>query len=521
MSESIPVNSPGGLSQTSVAEDKPALETKHRGLLMVAVMGVSIIQFLDVTIANVALPHMRSSLGATLDTISWVLTSYIIAGVMVTPVVGWLSDRVGSRRVFLGAVAGFLVSSMLCGAATSLFQMVLFRAMQGVCAAFIGPMSQTIMFDINPPSKQPAAVSLWGLVVMIAPISGPMLGGLLTDALNWRWVFYVNLPIGIPTFLVLIWLLPSRPLAPRKLDRFGFIILAIGLAALQLVLDRGQHNDWFSSKEIIIETVVALSALWVFIIHTRFTKKPLFPGALFANSNFISAFIFMFVLGVANVAIASILPTMYQTVYQYSAFDTGLLMMPRGMGVFVTMTIAARLMGRVDVRYLATCGYSIAAFALWYMSRWSLDMGRWPIIETGFVQGLGLGLIFMPMNVAAFSTLDIRYRPDGSSLLNLMRNLGGSFGISGMVTMLGRNTQTSHADLAAHITSQNLPPIDPALLAGRFSEIGVPALKMIEGEINRQALMIAYIDNFHVLSFLIVIIALLPLLAKPIRVTGA
>lgn len=485
---------------------------------MTAVIFVSIIQFLDITIANVALPHMQSSLGTTLDTISWVLTSYIIAGVMVTPAVGWISDRIGSRTVFLWSVAGFLIASMLCGAATTLTQMVIFRAIQGICAAFIGPMSQTIMFDINPPSKQPAAISLWGMVVIIAPITGPMLGGLLTDSLNWRWIFYINLPLGIPTLLILIWLLPSRPLATRKLDRFGFIMLAGGLVALQLMLDRGQHKDWFNSPEILIEGALALSAFWVFLIHSRSTKNPLFHRELFQNSSFVGAFFFMFVLGVANIAIAAIMPTMCQSVLQYTAFDTGLLMMPRGMGVMVTMLIASRLMGRVDARHMAICGYSIAALALWLMSRWTLDMDKWPILTAGFIQGLGLGLVFMPMNVAAFATLAPQHRPDGSSLLNLMRNLGGSFGISVMITMLSRNQQTSHADLASHITPFTLPPIDPAVTAGRAHELGVPLLQMVDMEINRQALFIAYIDNFYAMSFLIMTIALMPLLLKPVRV---
>ncbi|WP_439133424.1 DHA2 family efflux MFS transporter permease subunit [Pseudomaricurvus sp.] len=520
MSESIPAADSGKDSspESPASTDKPSLETRHPRLLMFAVMMVSLIQILDVTIANVALPHMQASLGATTDNISWVLTSFIIAGVLVTPVVGWLSDRLGSRRVFLWAVAGFLVASMLCGAATSLTQMVVFRSLQGICAALIGPMSQTILFDTTKPSKQAAAMSLWGMVIMIGPITGPMLGGLLTDTLNWRWVFYVNLPLGIPTLLLLIWLLPSRPLSERKLDRFGFLILAVGLVSLQLLLDRGNHKDWFSSWEIIIELIVALSAFWMFFIHTRTTKNPLFPNALLKNPNFLGAMGSMFMLGVANIAISSILPTMFQSVYGYTAIDTGLLMMPRGLGVMATMMIAGYLSQRMDVRYMVTGGYLLAALGLVLMSDWSLDMGSTPILVAGFIQGLGLGLIFMPMNVAAFATVDAKDRPDGSSLLNLMRNLGGSFGISAIFTMLSRNQQVSHAGLSEHITADTLQGFDVSHLAISIGSYGEALLQFIDAEVNRQALMISYLNNFYAMSILVFIIAFLPLLMKPIRI---
>ncbi|TGD70500.1 DHA2 family efflux MFS transporter permease subunit [Mangrovimicrobium sediminis] len=510
MSESIPASKP--------VEDRATLETRHTGLLMTAVMGVSIIQFLDATIANVALPHMQASLGASLDTIAWVLTSYIIATVLMTPAVGWISDRLGSRRVFLWAVTGFLLTSMLCGAATSMFEMVLFRVLQGFCAAFIGPMSQTIMYDINPPSKQPRAVAIWGMVVMVAPICGPMLGGLLTESLNWRWVFYVNLPIGIPTLAVLFWLLPSRPQSERRLDRFGFVMLALALVSLQLMLDRGQSKDWFSSPEILIELLLALGAFWVFFTHTLTTNNPLFPAGLLRNPGFLAGFVFMFVLGVANIAIASVQPIMFQNVYGYGPWDTGLLLMPRGIGVIITMTIVARIMDKVDARYLMVLGFGVASFALWMMSQWALEMGRGPILLAGFIQGLGLGLTFMPMNVAAFMSLEPRYRPDGSSLLNLMRSVGGSFGISLMVTYISRNTQTSHADMAGAITHTSLPGVDPQVFTDRLGVYGSALWQLADLEITRQSLMIAYLDNFYLMAILVMVVALGTLLFKPIRI---
>ena len=499
-------------------EDRATLECKHPGILLIAVMGVSIIQFLDMTIANVALPHMQSSLGASIDTITWVLTSYIIAGVVMMPISGWLSDRFGSRRLYLWSVTGFILTSMLCGAATSLPQMVLFRTLQGVTSAFVTPLSQTIIFDTNAPSKQPKAVTLWGMVIMLAPISGPVIGGVLTETLNWRWVFYINLPIGIPALVLLFWLLPSRPLVDRKLDKLGFLMLAIGLGALQLMLDRGQHKDWLQSWEIIIELMVICGAFWIFMTHSMMTKNPLFPGALVKNGNFIASAGFMAVLGMANVALTSLLPTMFQSVYQYDVIETGMLMVPRAVGLTITMLITTRIMSRIDMRYLVVMGYLIAAYALWMMSQWSLEMGRWPIMSAGFIMGLGLGFISTPINLVAFATLAPQHRPDGTSLLTLVRNLGSSFGISIIVTLLARNSQISHADIAANVTSSSVSGFDLSATTQQLGDAGSAVMQMINGEVSRQAIMVAYIDNFYALAWFILFVAPLAMLLKPMRI---
>jgi MFS transporter, DHA2 family, multidrug resistance protein len=494
--------------------DKPTLESRHTGLLMAAVMGVSICQFLDMTIANVALPHIQNSLNASFETITWMMTSFIIAGVLVLPLTGWLSDRFGSRNLFIGATAAFVLSSMLCGAATSLTQMVIFRAIQGIAAALIAPMSQTIMFDINPPSKQARAMSIWGMVVMIGPISGPFLGGFLTDTLNWRWVFYVNLPIGIPALVILWWLLPSRPIVKRKLDVFGAIILGLGLCALQLMLDRGQQKDWFTSQEIVFELIFSISALWIFFIHSRSARHPLFERAMITDRSFLVGVGFMLVLGIVNVGLSAVLPTMFQRVYGYSVMDTGLLMAPRGVGVLITMMVCSRLMKRVDNRLLIMIGYLLAALSLWTMTAWSLDMDYHPIILSSFIQGVGLGLVFVPVNMIAFASLSPKYRTDGTTLMTLFRNLGGSFGISIIVTALARNIQTSHADIGANVTSFNVPAIDPASTAEILGSVGASLLALLDGEVNRQAAMIAYIDNFYMLFWLILVIAPIGFLAK-------
>jgi MFS transporter, DHA2 family, multidrug resistance protein len=500
--------------------DKPYLESKHTGLLMAAVMAMSVCQFIDMTVANVALPHMQTSLSASLDTISWALTSYIIAGVMVIPLTGWLSDRFGSRSLFIWASAIFLFASALCGAATSLTQIVLFRALQGIGASFLGTMAQTIMYDLNPPSKQARAMSIWGMVVIIGPITGPFLGGYLTQNLNWRWVFYVNLPIGIPALAILWWLLPSRPLITRKLDIFGAFMLALGLCALQLCLDRGQHKDWFESPEIVTELVIAVSAFWIFFIHNHDVKHKLFPSSMMRNSNFIIGTIFMLLMGIANVALAAVMPSLLQQIYGYDVMDAGLLMAPRGCGVMVTMFLTNALIKRVDARIMIAGGYFTAAYSLWMMAHWSIEMDSWPIITAGFVQGLGLGLVFMPMNMIAFSSLPAMYRTEGGTLMTLARNLGGSFGISVIVTMLSRNTQTSHADIAGNVTSTSLPSVDLGSATASLGNLGGGLLTMINGEVSRQAAMIAYLDNFYAMFWLLLCFVPLTFLIRKSQLVG-
>jgi MFS transporter, DHA2 family, multidrug resistance protein len=515
MSASIPASS-------APAEDRPYLASRHTGLLMAAVMAMSACQFIDMTVANVALPHMQTSLNATFDTMSWALTSYIIAGVMITPLTGWLSDRIGSRALFIGASAIFLLASALCGAATSLTQMVVFRALQGIGASFLGSMAQTIMYDLNPPSKQARAMSIWGVVVIIGPITGPFLGGFLTEYWNWRWVFYVNLPIGIPALVIMWWLMPSRPIVMRRLDVFGASMLATGLCALQLMLDRGQHKDWLESKEIVAELIIALSAFWIFFIHNRTVKEKLFPAAIMANPNFLIGVAFMVVMGIANVALAAVLPSLLQNIYGYDVMHAGLLMAPRGCGVMITMLVNSWLIKRVDPRIIIAAGFSIAAYSLWMMAHWSIDMDSDLIILSGLVQGFGLGLVFMPMNLLAFASIPERYRTEGGTLLTLARNFGSSFGISVIVTMLSRNTQTSHADLAGHVTDTSIPAIDLGAASARLGDAGGGLLAAINGEVSRQAAMIAYLDNFYAMSLLVLCFVPLALFVKrPTPAAGA
>ena len=491
-----------------------ALPVKHKGLLTLAVMGASIIQILDSTIANVAIPHMQTSLGATQDSVTWVLTSYIIASAVSIPITGWLSDRIGSRRLFLFAVTGFIITSMFCGAAANLTQMVIFRIFQGICGAFIGPLSQTILLDVNPPERAPKAMAIWGMGIMVAPILGPVIGGWLTESYNWRWVFYINLPIGIPTLFLLWWLLPSRVLVRRRLDLLGFSMLALGLATLQLILDRGQHVDWFQSWEIWIECLVAVSALWMFLVHQFTAEKPMFSRELVANQNFLTALGFMVLIGMMMFGIFALFPPMLQSLFGYTVLDTGILLAPRGVGILASMFIASRLTGKLDARIIVATGFILTAYSLWEMTHWSLEMDWHPIVLTGLIQGLGMGFVFIPMNALAFATLSPNLRTDGSSLLYLLRSLGGSMGISVMTTTLARNIQVSHEDLAGHVTAYSMSSVDPSS-ADRLGTAGEAAMRILEGEITRQAAMIAYLDDFTLMMFAVLICIPFVLLLRP------
>jgi MFS transporter, DHA2 family, multidrug resistance protein len=486
------------------------LPTGERLIVTVGVMMAVLLQVLDTTIANVALPHMQASLSATQDTINWVLTSYIVASAIALPISGWMADRVGRKRLLLISVVVFTFASMLCATATSLTEMVVFRALQGVGGAFIVPLAQATLFDINPREKHGQAMALFGGGVMIGPILGPVLGGWLTDNYNWRWVFLVNLPVGILCILLMARFMPKTETHERKFDMFGFALLAIALGALQFCLDRGEQKDWFSSWEIIVEAGLAIGAGWMFVVHMFTAKHPLFDRELFTDRNFATSLLFMAVTGVLLLAGLALLPPLLQNMYGYSVLQSGFLTAPRGIGTLMSMLIAGRLTGKIDARLLVGVGVILMGISLDMMTRFAIDQPSHPVIVSGVVQGLGLGLIFVPLQTLAFETLATRLRTTGAALLNLSRNIGGSVGISVVSTQLVRMTQVSHADLAAQITQQTIPTANPELLQTIAPVAGPAALAYLNGLITKQALFIAYLDDFKLM--MIITFAVLPLL---------
>ena len=486
------------------------LPTGRRLIVTVGVMAAVLLQVLDTTIANVALPHMQASLSATQDTINWVLTSYIVASAIALPISGWLADRVGRKRLLLISVVVFTIASVLCATATSLTEMVFFRALQGVGGAFIVPLAQATLFDINPREKHGQAMALFGGGVMIGPILGPVLGGWLTDNYNWRWVFLVNLPVGILCILLMARFMPKTDTHERKFDMFGFALLAIALAALQFCLDRGEQKDWFSSWEIIIEGGLAIAAAWMFLVHMITTNHPLFDRAMFKDRNFATSLVFMAVTGVLLLAGLALLPPLLQNMYGYSVLQSGFLTAPRGIGTLFSMLIAGRMTGKIDARILVGIGVLLMGTSLYMMTGFAIEQPSRPVIMSGVVQGLGLGLIFVPLQTLAFETLPSKMRTTGAALLNLSRNIGGSVGISVVSTELVRLTQVSHADMAAQITQQTIPTADPTLLQTVAPVAGPAALAYINGLITKQALFIAYLDDFKLM--MIITFAILPLL---------
>jgi DHA2 family multidrug resistance protein len=481
-------------------------ETPHRGLITVSIMLATVMQVLDTTIANVALPSMTGDLGASQDTITWVLTSYIVAAAIMTPLTGWLSDRFGRRELFLTSVVGFTVSSMLCGFAWSLETMVAFRLLQGVFGAAIVPLSQTFLLDINPKERHGQAMALWGAGIMVGPIIGPTLGGWLTESFNWRYVFFINLPVGIIAFLGSAAYLPKIAQRLRGFDFFGFAMLSLGVGALQLMLDRGAEVDWFASPEIWIELGLSLTGFWVFVVHLTTAGNPFIDPRIFKDRNFVTGLVFIFVIGVILLASMALLPPMLSSLFNHSTTLTGLVMAPRGVGTMISMLLVGRLVQVVDSRYLVVTGLLLTAWSLYIMTGFTPQMDDYDIILSGVIQGLGLGLVFVPLSTVAFATLAPSFRTDAASLFSLVRNLGSSIGISIVTVILTRNIAINHAELSTSINpfNPNLWTVSPGAAQGDPA-----SLAMMDGLVTAQAAMISYIDDFKLM--MIVTLAAIPL----------
>lgn len=482
-------------------------EVSNLPLLVVSIMLATLMQVIDSTIANVALPDMQGSLSATQDQASWILTSYIVAAAIATPATGWLAARFGRRHLLVVAIAGFTVASVLCGLATGITEMVAFRILQGLFGAALVPISQSSLLDAFPPEKHGAAMALWGMGVMVGPIVGPPLGGWLTDNYSWHWVFLINVPVGIVALLGVLASVPVDDTRESRFDWRGFAFLAIGIAALQLMLDRGNEKDWLSSVEIQIECALAFLGFYLYWVHWRSGVKPFVNLDLLRDRNFGTATFFIFIVGVLLFATMALMPPYLQNLMNYPVVTTGLLLAPRGVGTLVAMMTVGRLLARgIDPRLPMAVGMLLIAVSLWMSAQFAPDVPMWPIINVGIIQGLGLGLVFVPVSMLAYATLPAHARTEAAGIFSLARNIGSSVGISVVFTLVARGTQINHAELAARIT-----PYSPNALPSIWNPDSLQSLAALNAEVTRQAAAISYINDFWLMMWLT--LAAVPLLA--------
>jgi DHA2 family multidrug resistance protein len=473
-----------------------AEHVRHGAMITASAIGATVLQSLDQTIANVALPYMQGSFSASFDEITWVLTSYITATAIMTAPVGWLAARFGRKPLYIGCILGFTIASMLCGAAQSLGQIVGFRVLQGVFSAALVPLSQATLLDIYPHERRGFAMAIWGMGVMIGPIMGPTLGGFLTENYSWRWVFYINVPFGLLAALGLLLFLPNpREENGTRFDWLGFMVLSTGIGALQLMLDRGQDLDWFSSREIIVEATLAGLGIYLFVVHLCSARQPLLRPSLFRDVNFTSGLVMMFAVGTLLVSSLALMTPWLQVMSDYPVQTAGMVMAPRGLGNLAAIMISGRLVTRVDPRYLVGTGLVLLCASFYIMTGWTPDVSQRTIIVTIVVQGFGLGLAFMPLQLLSFATLAPALWTEAASLFSLVRNIGAAIGVSVASTVLARNTQGLHEVIGASAT-----PFNRALAAvGTFNPHTLHGVAMLDRVVNQQAEIIAYMNDYVLL----------------------
>src|SRR5579863_9456636 len=477
----------------------------YRGLLTASAMLAMFMQTLDSTIANVALPYMQGSMSASSDEITWVLTSYVIAAAIMTAPVGWLAIRFGRKKLFMICIIGFTAASMLCGAAQSLQQLVGFRLLQGMFGAALAPLSQATMLDIYPFSRRAQAMAIFSMGVTMGPMIGPTLGGYLTDLYSWRWVFYVNLPFGILALAGISLFMRETPSRPQlTFSWYGFAMLALAAGCFQMLLDRGEELDWFGSREIIVEAVIAGLAFYLFVVHMFTADRPFLPPGLFKDRNFASAIVMIFCVSTLMLSTSALLAPYLQNLAGYPVYTAGWVMAPRGIGIIASMFLAARMGMRVDQRKIMAVGLIGLGWVLYTMSGLTPDVTAGEMATTMVMQGFTVGLVFNPMTVMAYTTLAPSLRGEATSMQSLARNIGSAIGVSVTSFSLTRGIQTTHADIAAGIT-----PFDRVLQGNdTMSHILNPATRhgvaMLDQMVTHQAQIIAYNNDFRLMMLTVI-----------------
>lgn len=472
-----------------------------RLLITIVVMSATLMQVIDTTIVNVALPHMQGSLGTSSDEITWTLTSYLVSSAIFMPLTGYIADSIGRKRYLIISIAGFTFASVLCGASTTLLQIVFFRLLQGIFGAGLVPLSQAILSDIFPPQDRGKAMAIWGLGVMVGPILGPTLGGYLTEVTTWRWTFYVNVPVGIFT-LLLTGILPDSPIKKRSMDWFGLGLISVAIGGLQYVLDRGNQADWFNSSFICFVTYLSLTAFLGFILHNlRENTTAVFDLRIFKDRNFAIASMLLCSFGLGLYGMMVIQPIMMESLFHYPVLTAGLMMAPRGICGMISMMVISKLIGRIPSRWLIVAGIFISIVGMFFSTYYSLtQINPFWLIFPMCLQGFGFGMIFVPLATIAFGTLSEELRTEAAGLYSLLRTIGSSIGISVAITLYTRYSQIFWNQL-----NNSIHPFNPALyhylqpLALHPTQAVGAAL--LANELGRQAAMLAFVNVFSVIMW--------------------
>lgn len=501
-------------SRTQTTDSTPA----SRGLIVFAVMTATIMQVIDITIVNVALPKMQGALSATTDQITWVLTSYLVASAILMPLTGFITDRLGQRRYLLISIAGFVVSSALCGMASTLSEMVGFRLLQGIFGASLSPLSQAIMVQTYPPAKRGRAMAIWGIGVTAGPILGPTIGGWLTQELTWRWDFYVNLPVGILAFILAAIAVPETARKKRGMDWFGLAFLALAIAALQVVLDRGNTDDWFASNTIRILTFLSFAGLLCFLVHElgRHGKDNIFDLGLFRDRNYASACLLIAAMGLGMYGTLVLQPEFLETLLNYPVLTTGLVMAPRGFASMFGMFLVGRLINRIDARLLVLVGVVLSLLGSFSMADYTLDINMFWVIWPILLQGVGLGMIFVPLATIAYSTIPVHKSAEAAGMFNLLRTVGSSIGISIVSTLFTEESQINWNVLGGHMNPSN-PALQKYLAAIGLPRLNLLGAQLLGGLLGQQAAMVAFVDCFVFIGWTFVFMIPLILIVKAPR----
>ena len=479
----------------------------ERLLITFAVMTASLMQILDTTIVNVALPHMQGALGTSPDQITWVLTSYLVSSAIFMPLTGYFTDRLGQKKYLLFSIIGFVIASLLCGAAISLSQIVFFRLLQGMFGAALVPLSQAILADVYPPEERGKAMAIWGTGIMLGPILGPTLGGYLTEVASWRWNFYINLPIGILSFFIVLQTLPDTPQKCRHMDWKGLIFISIGIGALQYLLDRGNESDWFESNTIWFAAFLVITGFIGFLLNHRYQKHTsVFDLALFKDKNFSIACLLFALFGLSLYGMMVILPLMLESLMNYPVLTTGLLMAPRGISGMLGMILVSQLMKKMNPRIMIGMGLLISMLGSYPTLYYHFDINFWWIIWPLLLQGIGLGMVLVPLSTIAFSTLPDHMRSEAAGVLSLLRTIGSSIGISMVITLFTRHSQIAWNHLSSFITSSN-PAVNTFLKPYHLTYHDSLGTLLLGNELSRQAQMISCLDvyTFITLSFIVML----------------